>query len=275
MVMPPYDHSLNLVTQTIMTFASWVIALGLLTVAVRRGRQRRTLFPVFLVLAAGVAALAEPLYDLGFKLLFFVPGQWTLFIYGDIPQPIWTVSGYMVLYAGPAIFICENLARGISRRTFFTWAAVTLLASAVFEIYGIVGGAYAYWGPHALRIFGYPLAVGVLETAFVMLFSVLAHEYRNRVSSPLGLLGIFVLFPCTFYGVNFGIGAPMLVTLGVASPSPALATIGAAVSIGVAVGVIAALANYAALAQYAAVPSSTTAAKMPSHRAQARDAHAH
>jgi hypothetical protein len=101
-----------------------------------------------------------------------------------------------------------------------------------------------------------------------MLFSVLAHEFRRRIPAGLGLLGIFVLFPCTFYGVNFGIGAPMLVTLGLASPSPALATIGAAVSMGVAVCVI------AALARYAAVPSPITARK-PAHRTQSRDAHAH
>jgi hypothetical protein len=262
-MLPPYDHPLNLTTQTIMAFASWAIALGLLAVSVWRGRQQRTVFPVLLVLAAGVAALAEPLYDIGFKLLFFIPGQWTLFTYGDVPQPVWTVSGYMILYAGPAMFICEALARGISRRTFLTWAAVTLLASSVFEIYGIAGGAYSYWGPHALRVFGYPLTVGVLEATFVMLFSVLAHEYRNRIPSGLGLLGIFVLFPCTFYGVNFGIGAPMLVTLGLAPASPALAMIGAAVSIGIAGCVV------TALARHAAAPS-PTAARKPTPRLTSR-----
>src|SRR5216684_1876088 len=50
-------------------------------------------------------------------------------------------------------------------------------------------------------------------------------------------------------------GAPMLVTLGLASASPPLATVGAAVSIGVAVCVI------AALARYTAVPSLITARK--------------
>jgi hypothetical protein len=246
MITPPYDHSLNLTTQAILTFASWAIALGLLAASAWRGYRQKTVFPVLLVLSAAVAALAEPLYDIGFKLLFFIPGQWTLFIYGDIPQPVWTVSGYTILYAGPAIFICEALARGISRRTFLTWAAATLLASSVFEIYGIAGGAYTYWGAHALRIFGYPLAVGVLETTFVLLFSVFAHEYRNRIANGWGLLGLFVLFPATFYGVNFGIGAPMLVTLGLASPSPALSIVSAAASIGIAVGVLVALAGYVA-----------------------------
>src|ERR1700676_1203535 len=134
MISPPYDHSLNLVTQTIMTFASWAIALGLLAVSVRRGRQQGSAFPVLIVLAAGVAALAEPLYDIAFKLLFFIPGQWTLFTYAGIPQPVWTVSGYMILYAGPALFICEHLSRGMSRNIFLTWSAATLVISGLFEI---------------------------------------------------------------------------------------------------------------------------------------------
>ena len=266
---PPYDHLLNLTTQAILTYASWTIALALLGVSVWRGYQKKTVFPVLIVLAAAVAALAEPLYDIGYKLLFFVPGQWTLFTYGEIPQPVWTISGYMILYAGPALFVCEALAAGISRRNFLTWAAGTLLASSVFEIYGIAGGAYSYWGAHALRVFGYPLAVGVLETTFVMVFSVLAHEYRNRATNSWALLGLFALFPATFYAVNFGIGAPTLVTLGLASPSPVLSTMGAIVSIGIALGVLTALASFVS------VPQRNTRQQPLRASSRESDAHAH
>ncbi|MFV9452312.1 hypothetical protein ACNJ7E_02405 [Rhodococcus sp. NM-2] len=33
------------------------------------------------------------------------------------------------------------------------------------------------------------------------------------MSHPVGLSGTFVLFPCTFFGVNFGAGWPMIVAL--------------------------------------------------------------
>jgi hypothetical protein len=246
MALPPYAQAVNPLTQTILTFGSWGIALVLLAVAAVRGARQGSTFPVVVLLASAVAALAEPLYDIAFKLLFFIPGQWTLYRYGDIPQPVWTISGYMILYGGPAIFICEHLARGISRRAFLTWAAATLVISSVFEIYGIAGGTYAYWGPHALRILGYPLVVGVLETLFVMLFSVLAYEYRNRIPRGPGLLGIFVLFPIAFYGVNFGIGAPTLVTIGLTAPSPSLVLGASLVSIGLAVLLLLLLARYVA-----------------------------
>lgn len=246
MLEAPYDHPLNLATQSLLTFASWGIALTLLAIALYKGRQQNTAFPVLVVLAGGVAALAEPLYDIGFKLLFYIPGQWTLFTYADIPQPVWTVSGYVTLYSGPAIFICERLARGIDVKTFWKWSAVTMLASATFEIVGVKGDAYAYWGPHALRIFEYPLGVVVLQTTFVMLFSVLANEYRRRIPAGWGLAGLFLLFPGTFYFVNFGIGAPILVTIGLSPPSPTLVVLGTVVSIAVALTVLAATARYAA-----------------------------
>lgn len=244
MLSPPLQHPLNMVTQSILTYGSWSIAMVLLVVTVARGRSNGTWFPVILVLASAVAALAEPLYDIAFKLLFFIPGQWTLFTYADIPQPLWTVSGYMILYAGPAVFICERLDRGISRQGFLLWAAATLLISSAFEIYGIAGGAYAYWGPHPLRILGYPVVVGVLETSFVMSFSVLAHAYRRQTGDGLTLLGIIPLFPLVFYGVNFGLGAPTLVMLGVAPPSPIGVMLGSLLSITAAVAVVVGLAGY-------------------------------
>jgi hypothetical protein len=210
-----------------------------------------------LICAGGVAAFGEPLYDLGFKLLFFTPGQWTLFTYDKIPQPVWTVSGYVTLYSGPAIFICERLARGIDAVAFWKWAGFVFLASATFEIVGIQGQAYTYWGPHAFRIFGYPLAVAVLETTFVMVFSVLANEYRRSIPAGWGLIGLFALFPGTFYFINFGIGAPVLVAIGLSPSSPGLVAIASLASIGAALCILAVAARWAA---QSAGPASASAA---------------
>jgi hypothetical protein len=243
---PPYDHPLNPTTQAVLTFASWGIALALLTFAGYESRKHRTPFHVLLVLAAAIAALAEPIYDIGFKLLFYTPGQWTLFTYSDIPQPVWTISGYVTLYAGPALFICERLTHGLDERSFWKWTGITLLVSATFEIVGIEGGAYEYWGPHTFRLLEYPLVVGVLETTFVMLFSVCADALRKRVATKWGLTGLLILFPGLFYFVNFGIGAPTLVAIGLSPPSPVAVTIGSALSIAIAILVLAALGRYVA-----------------------------
>ncbi len=128
--------------------------------------------------------------------------------------------------------------KGMSRSTLYTWAAITFLASCVFEMYGINGGAYEYYGPHALRVFGYPLVIGVLETAQVVCFSWAATELRKRMTGPSASLLLFVLFPCVFYFANFGAGAPTIIALHLADPSPGIVAAASTVSIVFAISLI-------------------------------------
>src|SRR5690606_1652777 len=114
----------------------------------------------------------------------------------DTPQPVWTISGYAILYGANAIFICDRIQKGMSRAELYKWALITFLGSCVFEMYGINGGAYEYYGPHVFRVFEYPLVIGVLETAQVICFSFAAAELRRRTTGHLPLLLLFVLFPC-------------------------------------------------------------------------------
>lgn len=232
MLTAPVDHPLNLTTQAILTYGSYAISAILLIVAARMGIKQKTPFFVLIILAAAFGAIFEPIYDVGFMLLFYIPGMWTTFTSFDIPQPIWTHSGYVVLYAGPALFICDQIInRGLSRAGLFKWAGVEFLCSCTFEMIGINGGAYTYWGPHAFRIFQYPLAVGMLETAQVICFSIAAAALLKRTSGIAPLFGLFVLFPCTFYFANFGAGAPLIVALHTANPSPMLIMAASALSI--------------------------------------------
>lgn len=235
--MPPVDHELNLTTQAILTDASWALTAVLLMIAIRMGMRERTPFYTLLVLAALVGAFAEPLYDVAMMLYFYsTPGMWTHFTAFDIPQPIWTHSGYVVLYAAPAIYIARQIARGVmTRRTLFAWTGITLLESATFEIIGINGGLYAYWGPHVFRIFQYPLVIGVLEAAQVICFAIVASLLRARCTGVWQLLGLFVLFPCTFFGVNFGAGWPTIIAVHLKHTSTALIAAATVVSIGFAV----------------------------------------
>jgi hypothetical protein len=99
-------HHLDLTGQNILTIGSWVLTVVLLGVAVNLGRKEaKTPFYVLMVLAAMVAAFAEPLYDVAFSLYFYSTHgmQRTITAFG-IPQPIWAYSGYAVLYAAPAIY---------------------------------------------------------------------------------------------------------------------------------------------------------------------------
>jgi len=230
---PPVDHELNLTTQAILTYGSWALTAVILALAIQMGIRERTPFYPLMVLAAMVGAFAEPLYDVAMMLYFYsTAGMWTHFTAFDIPQPIWTHSGYVVLYASAAIFIARAIWRKtLTRRMLYMWAGVELLMSCVFEMIGINGDAYSYWGPHVIRIFQYPLVIGVLEAAQVICFAVAASLLRARLTSQWQLLGLFVLFPCTFFGANFGAGWPTIIAVHLEHHSTPLITVATVVSI--------------------------------------------
>ena len=244
--MPPVDHELNLTTQAVLTYGSWALTAVALAIAIWMGMRERTPFYALLVLAAGVAAFAEPLYDVAMMLYFYsTEGMFTHFTAFDIPQPIWTHSGYVVLYAAPAIYITYQIARGtMTRNKLYVWAGITLLESAAFEMIGINGSLYSYWGPHVFRIFQYPLVIGVLEAAQVICFAVAASQLRARCTGQWQLLGMFVLFPCTFYMANFGAGWPTIIAIHLENTSTPVIAAATLVSIGLAVALVRAAASF-------------------------------
>jgi hypothetical protein len=253
---PPLDHPLNLTMQAVLTLASWVITFAFVVEGARRGLKQRTPFFFLLVVAGGVGGLFEPLYDVGFKLLFYIPGQWTLFSAFGVPQPVWTISGYVTLFSGPAMLIADRIAAGLTREQLLRWFGLLIVTTTAFEMIGINGGVYAYWGPHAFRVLQYPLVVGVLEAAMVTTLGVAAAAYRSYAgAAPWRLAGLFPLFLVVFYGINFGLGAPTLVAIALDAPSPLLAQAASLLSI-VAAGA-------AVWALSLTLPSSRAAARLP------------
>lgn len=214
-------HPLSLTWQAIFTYASWAIALAMLGYALVLWRRQRTPFYTCAVLAAGVAAFAEPLYDVTFDLWFYdahkdgSPGaMWTHFTAFGVVQPNWTHSGYIILYAAVALYAGRKMYDGtLSRRGLFVVWAIEILASTVFEMIGTGVNVYTYYGPYVLRLWHYPLVIGVLEGTQTVLFTVLATQIWRRVRSGWGLTALFVAFPMTMFGVNFGLGSPVIIAL--------------------------------------------------------------
>jgi hypothetical protein len=213
------NHELSMVWQQIFTWASWAIVVAMLVLAVRMGVRQRTPFYVFACLAAAVAAFAEPLYDVAFDLWFYdvhdgAPGaMWSHFTAFGVVQPNWTHSGYVILYTSACLYAGRRLyLGGLGRRGLFLIWAVEIAASVVFEVIG-TATVYTYYGPYELRIGNYPLVIGVLEGTQVVLFTVVAVQIWRHVSSGWGLAALFVAFPVTFFGANFGLGSPVIIAL--------------------------------------------------------------
>ncbi len=124
MLSAPTDHPLNLFMQSVLTYGSYLVTAVLLVIAIVMGVRQKTPFYVLLIVAAFIGAFAEPLYDVGMSLWFYTPGLWTTFTAYGIPQPVWAHSGYVVLYAGPAMFICDRIAKGLTATGLYQWAAI-------------------------------------------------------------------------------------------------------------------------------------------------------
>jgi hypothetical protein len=268
-------HHLNFAGQNVLSYGSWILTAALLVAAFRLGRKEKgTPFYVLMVLASMVAALAEPLYDVAFALYFYSQkGMHHTFTAFGIPQPVWAYSGYAVLYAAPAIYINRRLQQGrLDRRGLLPVAGVIFVMSCAFEMIGINAGTYTYWGPHVLRIFKYPLVIGMLETAQVVCFAIAAAEVRKRARSTLDLLALFVLFPVIFFGANFGAGAAVIVGIHLGNPTTAIVAVLTLVSMASAVLLIRLAASFLPAAPSAA--TAPQAAGAPGDRlAAARAAH--
>lgn len=214
-------HELSLVWQDIFTWLSWAIVLVMVVVAVRQWSQQRTPFYFIALLAAGVAAYAEPLYDVAFDLWFYDAGKdgepgaaFSHFTAFGVVQPNWTHSGYIILYAMACLYAGRRIYEGrLSRRGLFTIWGAEILMSCVFEVIGTSTDVYTYYGPYELRIVNYPLVIGVLEGTQVVLFTLVAVHIWRRVRTAWGLTALFAAFPVTFFGANFGLGSPIIIAL--------------------------------------------------------------
>jgi hypothetical protein len=215
------SHPLNLLFQNIFTWASWGIVLAMLVIAVRMGIKQRTPFYLIACLAAGVAAYAEPLYDVAFDLWFYdahadgTPGAGYMhFSAFHVLQPNWTHSGYIILYATACLYAGRMIYEGrLSRRGLFVVWGIEIVASCIFEVIGTGTDVYTYYGPFVGRIWNYPVIIGVLEGTQVVLFTVVAVLLWRKVTTNWGLLGVFIVFPMTFFGANFGLGFPVIIAL--------------------------------------------------------------
>lgn len=214
------QHDLDLLWQLIFTWTSWAIVAVMLVIAIRMGIKQRTPFYLIACLAAGVAAFAEPMYDVAFDLWFYdaqngQPGAGFMhFSAFGVPQPTWTHSGYVILYASACLYAGRWIYEGRLRRRglFVVWGA-EILASCVFEVIGTGTDVYTYYGPYVLRIWNYPLVIGILEGTQVVLFTVVAVLVWRQVSTAWGLLSLFIVFPMTFFAANIGIGSPMIIAM--------------------------------------------------------------
>ncbi|WP_110881786.1 hypothetical protein [Mycolicibacterium vulneris] len=130
---PPYEHPLKLAVQTVATIVLWTATALIVAIALRRAAKERSALTIIVVLAVAIGSLIEPLYDIAYHLLWYVPGHWTLFTSFNLPQPVWVMPAYVTVFAGPTLYLYPKFAAGVSRRDIVRYAGLTVVTTAVFE----------------------------------------------------------------------------------------------------------------------------------------------
>jgi hypothetical protein len=237
-LIPPYAHHLNHGMQTVATVVLWAGTVALLVWAARLARQERSPIPVVLVLAVAAGSLIEPLYDTSYHLLWYVPGQWTLFTAFGLPQPVWVMPAYVMVFAFPALVLYRWIGRGAGTAVVFKFAALLAATTAVFEITAINVNLYGYYGDAPMRVLHYPLWIAVMEAAQIAGYGVLAAALKRWATRPAHSLALFLLFPANFAFVTLGAGFPTLMAINAPDPSPAVMWVCGLLSMALAAGAL-------------------------------------
>jgi hypothetical protein len=237
---PYYGHHLNLTMQTIATVVLWTGTAGTLAWAGVLARRTRTVLPVCLVLAVAAGSLLEPVYDLLYHLLWYTGGphgaditgdQWTLFTAFDLPQPVWVMPAYVMVFGLPALLTYRSFAAGTSLGKVFRMAALLACTTAAFETIATNVDLYGYYSQAPWRFLKYPLWIAFMEAAQITGYAVLCAVLLRRKTSEWQCLALFAVFPANFGFDVIGAGFPTLVAQNAADVSSVLLELSAFVSV--------------------------------------------
>ncbi|GAA3524014.1 hypothetical protein [Nocardioides daeguensis] len=217
---PPYDLPLNTTMQTVATLVLWAGTAALVIHGARMARSERSPFPLFLVLAVAAGSVIEPIYDITYHLHWLDAGeQWTLFTSFGLPQPVWVMPAYVMVFGLPALVLYRSLSENATMGRIFKLGALTTLTTAIFEITAINLDLYVYYGESPWRVFDYPLFIAFMEGAQITGFAVLCAVIRLKTTDVRHQLVVFALFPANFAYDVIGAGFPTLI-LQNSSPDP-------------------------------------------------------
>jgi hypothetical protein len=235
-----YALHLNHAMQTVATILLWGATLALLAYAVHLARQERSPLPVLIVVAVATGSVIEPIYDITYHLYWLGADagghgpQWTLFTAFGLPQPVWVMPAYVVVFALPAVLLYRGFARGASMRRIFSWAALTAFTTALFETVANNVDLYTYYGQAPVRLLRYPLWIAFTEAAQITGYAVLCAIFANRAAKPWHGLALFVVFPANFAFETLGAGFPTLIAMNTPNPSTGLMWASVPLSVGLA-----------------------------------------
>jgi hypothetical protein len=212
-------RAVNDLAQTLETIGCWAVAGLVILWAYKMSRRRGNWLPMCVPLAAAINSFNEPLFDDGYHLFWYGPGQWKLFSTFGYPLPVWVMAAYIVVYATPALFIMQQTERGKSREWVYKFFGVASLGVATWESLAIYAGTYTYYGDHPFRAGKYPAWLGLMEGAHMVTWGILLAALTPILIKGVRPLLAVPIFGISFCSVMFAAGAPGLAVTN-ADPMP-------------------------------------------------------
>ncbi|HKY90003.1 MAG TPA: hypothetical protein VJM11_03150 [Nevskiaceae bacterium] len=216
-IQPPLDLPMPAGAQ-----AAWEIIAGTIVAFtafyfIRRARIERSAFPLLFWLGTVPLMFAEPLFDIGMTCFYPHVGQHTAFeLYGR-QMPVFLVLCYLGGIAPVMYTVSLRLAAGVDRAFVWKWFVFMALGTAVYEVITINLGLWTYYSPaHPIRLFNYPLGIGIENGAAFLLTALATAKLRPTMTGPRLWLAPLIL-PMVFVMGEFGTGWPYFSVINTAS----------------------------------------------------------
>jgi len=186
---------------TIVFVISLVVLAGLLL----WGLRKRDFRLIGLLIGAGLAGFVEAQLDLLSRIWWAsdLPTAYTVF---GRPIPTLVLATYSLAIGGGMYLVYRICAAGAKRTDIIRLGVVLMVAESVFEMILMTTSFYKYYGPQPLRVFGFPLYWGAINSVSMVAGGVGVYAYRERLTGRAALLTIAI--PPLAFGLDFAVGWP-------------------------------------------------------------------
>jgi len=207
-IQPPFDLVMPATAQTVWEMISAAILLYTLYYFARQSRKEQSWFPMLFWLGTIPLTFAEPLFDVGMTCFYPHVGQHAVFELFGRSMPLFLVFCYLGGIAPVMYAVALRIEQGAG--TAFIWKVFVIMGAgtAVYEIITINLGLWTYYSPaHPLRVFNYPLGIGIENGAAFLLTAFAVVKIRPMLKGGQQWLAALIL-PIVFVMGEFAAGWP-------------------------------------------------------------------
>jgi hypothetical protein len=218
---PDTSRHVNGTGQAIMTVGTFAGLAVFVVCAFRLGRRWNTWTPAAIVAGTLLAGMVEPLNNRLANMWYYRPGQQTMYSSFDASLPVWVFFSYAACFGGLGLLTWYLVERGATRATVAKLIGGMWVFFVGTEIVGTQLNTYDYFGPHPLRIAGFPCWVSLGVACICATIGTGAALIRRHFDRGAGLAAVFLLGPVACVIGLVGTGFPTMTVINTDDPSTA------------------------------------------------------